>query len=199
MAPIKELRIKQRTEPWISNDILRFISERDRAFHDYKKHRTDEKHSHFKTLQNNIQTLIFNAKRNYFKQKLEEEKDSKSLWRSLKDLGMPSKSCKNTASNIGLKIDGEVCFDKLSVAEKFNSFYTTVASKLVAKLPERVNKFGKRFVQSFYLNKGVVPNSYSFSLVSENMVLGYLKILVLRKLLDWIVYLHALLEMELQL
>ena len=48
MAPIKELRINQRTELWISNDILRSISERDRAFHDYKKHRTTEKHSHFK-------------------------------------------------------------------------------------------------------------------------------------------------------
>ena len=94
---------------------------------------------------------------------------------------MPSKSCKNTASNIGLKIDGEVCCDKLSVAEKFNSFYTTVASKLVAKLLERVNKFGKRFVQSFYLNKGVVPNSYSFSLVSENRVLVYLKNLSAKK------------------
>ena len=67
---------------------------------------------------------------------------------------MPSK-CKNTASNIGLKIDGEVCFDKLPVAEKFNSFYTTVASKLVAKLPERVNKFGKRFVQSFFTSTKV--------------------------------------------
>ena len=43
------------------------------------------------------------------------------------------------------------------------------------------NKFGKRFVQSFYLNKGVVPNSYSFSLVSENRVLGYLKNLSAKK------------------
>ena len=36
-------------------------------------------------------------------------------------------------------------------------------------------------MQSFYLNKGVVPNSYSFSLVSENRVLGYLKNLSAKK------------------
>ena len=42
------------------------------------------------------------------------------------------------------------------------------------RLPESVNKFGKSFVNSFYHNKGVVPDSYSFSVVSENKVLGYL-------------------------
>ena len=60
------------------------------------------------------------------------------------------------------------------MAEKFNSFYTTVASKLVERLPESVNKFVKSFVNSFYRNKGVTLDSYSFSVVSENKVLGYL-------------------------
>ena len=61
---------------------------------------------------------------------------------------------------------------KISVAEKFNSFYTTVAPKLVERLPESVNKFGKSFVNNFYRNKGVTLNSHSFSVVSENKVLG---------------------------
>ena len=80
---------------------------------------------------------------------------SKSLWQSLKDLGMPSKKGKASSGNIGLKIDGELSFDKLTFAEKFNSFYTIVASKLVEKLPQSFNKFGKNFVESFYRNKCV--------------------------------------------
>ena len=44
---------------------------------------------------------------------------------------MPSKKNKSSASNVGLQIDGELCFDKSTVAERFNSIYTTVASKLV--------------------------------------------------------------------
>ena len=75
---------------------------------------------------------------------------------------------------IGLNIGGEVCFEKGAVAEKFNSFYTTVASKLVEKLQKCVNKFGRQFVQTFYQRKGVTPNSYSFSMVSENKILKYL-------------------------
>ena len=46
------------------------------------------------------------------------------------------------------------------MAEKFNSSYTTVASKLVERLPESVNKFGKSFVNSFNRDKGVTLDSY---------------------------------------
>ena len=98
----------------------------------------------FKEPRNKTQNLIFNAKRNYFKDKLISDKNSKSLWQSLKDLGMPFKKDKASSGNIGLKIDGKLSFDKLKVAEKFNSFYTTVASKLVEKLPHSFHKFGKK-------------------------------------------------------
>ena len=65
----------------------------------------------FKELRNKTQNLILNANRNYFKDKLESEKNSKSLWQSLKDLGMPSKKSKASSGNIGLKIDDELSFD----------------------------------------------------------------------------------------
>ena len=37
VAPIKEIRIKQRTEPWISADILECIQIRDNRFQKFKK------------------------------------------------------------------------------------------------------------------------------------------------------------------
>ena len=107
--------------------------------------------------------MIYRAKKDHFKAKIESEnKDSKSLWQSLRDLGMPLKKVKTSSSTLGLKIDNEVCFDKTTCAEKFNGFYTTVALKLVEKLPKSLNKFGKKFVDNFYRSKGVKPNSYSF-------------------------------------
>ena len=56
-----------------------------------------------------------------------------------------------------------------------------MASKLVEKLPVCLNKFGKPFLQAFYLSKGVVSNSYSFSLVSENRVFDCLRNLSAKK------------------
>ena len=69
---------------------------------------------------------------------------------AIQSQGMPSKKGKVSSINICLNIGGEVCVDKGAVAEKFNSFYTTVASKLVEKLPKSVNKFRRQFVQTFY-------------------------------------------------
>ena len=81
-----------------------------------------------------------------------------------------------------MKIDNDICFDKKTVAETFNCFYTNVASNLVDKLPKtNICKFGKDFVTSFYTKIGVVPDSFSFSLVSENKVLKYLSQLGINK------------------
>ena len=116
--------------------------------------------------------MISNAKRNFVKSTIESN-NSKSIWDTLKSLGLPSKKCQ-ASTNIGLKINDEISFDKLSVAEKFNSFYTSVASKLVEKLPKCTNKFNSSFVFNFYSSKGVKPNSYNFSMVLESQVLKYI-------------------------
>ena len=42
IAPVKEVRIKQRTEPWINNEILQSIKGRDKAFQLYKKDKSDK-------------------------------------------------------------------------------------------------------------------------------------------------------------
>lgn len=92
---------------------------------------------------------------------------------------------KSTASiskqNIGLTIENELCFDPLKVAKSFNQFYTTVVSKLVLKIPCPSLKFGKYFIEKFYSRKGILPNSYSFSSVSDRRVLEYLKNLSSKK------------------
>jgi hypothetical protein len=63
------------------------------------------------------------AKKNHFNNSCDNHKnDSKTLWKSLKELGLPSKK-ENSSSkiNIGLKISDEICFDKQKVAEEFNN------------------------------------------------------------------------------
>ena len=92
IAPMKEVRIKQRTQPWITNEILQCIKDRDKAFRVYKKDSSDDIFSNFKELRNKTQTMIYTAKPDYFKEKVENENtDSKSLWNALKELGMPFK------------------------------------------------------------------------------------------------------------
>jgi len=156
--------------------MLQCINERDRAFRQYIKNKSDQNYENFKYLRNKYQTLIFKAKQSYFTTSLHNnENDSKSLWKSLKNLGLPSKKAKSSSdSNIGLKINGEICFDKAKVCDMFNCFYTTVASTLVSKLPVLLGVYGKQFVDFFYSKKGVFKNVFSFALVSESTVLKYI-------------------------
>jgi len=93
---------------------------------------------------------------------------------------LPSKGTK-TSSNIGLKIDDDICFDKLKIAEKFKLFYTTVASKLVKKLPPCIISFDASFVHNFYSSKGIKLDSFSFSIVSEEKCLKYISSLSANK------------------
>ena len=42
IAPMKEVCIKQRTQPWITNEILQCIKDRDKAFRVYKQDSSDD-------------------------------------------------------------------------------------------------------------------------------------------------------------
>ena len=178
IAPVKECRLKQRTQPWMTSDILDHIKQRDKAFYNYRKNKSDETFSLFSRIRNETQKLVFKAKRDYFKNKLNDsQNDSKSLWKILKSLGLPSKKSNESSSKIVLNIDGEITFDNLKVSEEFNSFYTNVASKLVDKLPTPSRFFSDCFVFNFYSSKGVVPNNFSFKLVSEVKIFKHLNCL----------------------
>ena len=73
-------------------NFLQCIKDRDKAFRVYKKDSSDDKFSNFKELRNKTHTMIYTAKRDYSKEKVENKNtDSKSLWNALKELGMPSK------------------------------------------------------------------------------------------------------------
>ena len=60
-------------------------------------------------------------------------------------------------------------------------FFTTVTNKLVSKLPTAVKIFNSKFIHQYYKQKGVVQNSFSFSLLSETKVCKMLKCVSPRK------------------
>ena len=111
----------------------------------------------------------------FYKKVENENSDSKSLWHSLKELGMLSKKGKASANAIGLKIDGEVCFDKCIVVEKFKSFILQLHRNLLSNCQTVLIKLVNNLL------KGVKPYNYTFNVVSENKVLKYLNNLSAKK------------------
>lgn len=100
----------------------------------------------------------------------------------MKSLGYSHKT--KEQCKVVLEIEGETCFDSNRVANFFNSFYTTVASNLVKKLPISANKFGidSEAFRKYYSDMGITTsNLFRLSPVSTDFVLDLLCSLQLSK------------------
>ena len=151
LAPEKEFRLKQRTEPWFNSEISEAISERDNWLRLFKSLKVESFYIKYKYYRNRAQTLVANAKRNFFRDQIATNKDCpKKLWQMLKSLGMPSKKTKSAASSIWLTMDDGICFEESRVADSLNDLFTTIAHKLVKELPSGIGKFTSSFFTNFY-------------------------------------------------
>jgi len=171
LAPVKEVRLKARTEPWMCNEILDAIKERDNLLYRFRKHQEPSVYKEYCKSRNKIQRDIKKAKSDYFSDKIEEHKSNpKKLWQQLKTLGYSSKD--QSQSRIVLDIDGELCYNSNTVANYINYFYTTIADTLVSKLPTSLGNFAvesENFL-NFYKELGVTPDAFQLSPVSSDFI-----------------------------
>lgn len=181
VAPIKEVRIKQRSEPWMTNDILVNIRERDFWLTKFKKNQhMSEYYENYCRLRNQIQRDIKHAKRDFMLNKIEDNKfNPKKLWQCLKSLGYHTKS--KETSSIVLDIDGKKCYESKSVVDYFNKFFIEIATKLVGMLPRPRNLFDvdSKSFKDFY--RHILPNSFKLHEVNEDFVLEELNKLNINK------------------
>ena len=75
IAPIRHIRIKTRTEPWMNSEILELIRERDKFLKLANKNKNNKDlRLKFNSLRNKVQSEIKKAKSVYLKNKIEENK-----------------------------------------------------------------------------------------------------------------------------
>ena len=121
VAPVKEIRLKQRTEPWMSSEILELIHSRDKFLYSFKKSGIQEEYKRFCEIRNKVQREIKKAISDYFSNQIDEDKENpRKLWKHLNDIGLKGKQ--KDDSSICLNIDGDICHDSKSVANHFNNF-----------------------------------------------------------------------------
>ena len=171
IAPVKEVRLKQRTEPWVDSELLDLMRSRDRFLYQFKKHGNSEDYRLFCSYRNQVQRYIRKAKADYFSNKIEENKNnSKNLWQQLKSLGYKNK--KDDNSNIVLTINEDTCHDHKTIADYFNQFFTTVASVLVQKLPacSKVYDYKSEAFRNFYKSKNPEGKKFVLKHVTEDFV-----------------------------
>ena len=159
IAPIKIVRLKQRSHPWMDNEMLLAIRDRDNAMQNLKKLKSHENHKIYCLLRNKVHHKVRKAKRNFVKDKIIAQcrNSSWDLWKTLKNKGISKKQ--SAVSSIRLDIDSKITFDKKIVANTFNYFFTTIAANLVRKLPDISGGFVGPFIDTYCSLKGVKKDS----------------------------------------
>ncbi|XP_011860418.1 PREDICTED: RNA-directed DNA polymerase from mobile element jockey-like, partial [Vollenhovia emeryi] len=87
-APERLTRPRKLPAPWLSDEIKRRMRERDRARRLWRKHKCDRLYSLFRVLRNDVQTLVRNAKKEYYTNFFRNCRDPGTMWNSLRHLGI---------------------------------------------------------------------------------------------------------------
>ena len=161
-APLKNKRVKKETQPeWFNDDIKAAIKQRD--FNHKLKNWNQYKHWRNKT-----NSLIQNAKRDFFSNSIAENKDCSYLWKHIKNLDN-----KFTASKLPdeLIIDEEKINDPTVIIENLNCFFSTISEKLKSQQTETGPEFDWGKFKSHVESK--VPESVQFQIplmTLENLI-----------------------------
>ena len=172
VAPLREVRVRSKKNPWMNAHILSSIRHRDKLFSRFKKDRSNALlYKEYCQARNKVQRDIKLAKETFFKNGVERNRgNSGKLWDHLKSLGFSKKAFNSSA--IVLEQDGVKVFDSMSVARIFNRFYTSVADNLVSKLPNPCGLFHTttELFKSFYSSKIGLRPSFCLSPVSSHFI-----------------------------
>ncbi|KAG6456389.1 hypothetical protein O3G_MSEX009712 [Manduca sexta] len=86
-APLKKIKLKRPPAPWITHGVRMAMRRRDRAFRQYRRHRSEENWCLFKAARNRCNQMVRNAKRRHILSNISSYSPA-SIWRFLGILGI---------------------------------------------------------------------------------------------------------------
>ena len=119
-APIKVIKLKNRNNPWMNQDIIKAMHERDH-YHQQAVRSKDPLIWHaYKTKRNEIVRMISNAQSNYYHNVVDQSNNrNRDMWKSLNHI---------------LNINRHSKIDTSINADSFNAFFTNIGKSLADKI-----------------------------------------------------------------
>ena len=132
-CPMKTFSIKQYKEPWITNELLELIKDKDLALRKAKKSKKDSDWKIACRFRNDCLSKIRKAKSDFVKNQLNNnQNDSKKFWKNVKDI-WPSKKSKNSKITL-IDQDTKKEIPVNETADYINRFFTHIGPKLSQEL-----------------------------------------------------------------
>ena len=119
-APLKTIRVRKKSSPWITKTVRKEMDRRDRLFRFYRRNPTTGAWDIFKAQRNRVVCLQRKAKKEYFDQLLRKKSHPSHIWNTLKLATVSSVPSENWSSfNPN---------NPPSIANSLNTHFTSVSS-----------------------------------------------------------------------
>ena len=136
--PERKIEIKQKK---ITEGLKKSSKRKQRLYEKFLKRRNDKNEKAYKMYRNFFEKLKLQSKKIYLQNKLKQyESNIKNTWKIVKVLIGKSKVYGDNFLK-SLNINKKEITDKKTIAEKFNSYFINVGSKLAAKIPSTNTNF----------------------------------------------------------
>jgi hypothetical protein len=194
--------VKQSQKPWITNEILKLIQQRDKLHKHYIKAKDeivkDLFHNKYKTLRNQIVSLCRQSKKEYYQNYFITNSDNlRNTWRGIKSV--INLNGKDNSHPTSLLINNDLITDPTKIANEFNNYFSKIAGKLQSSIHSQGQDFNEYLQNksecSFFIkptdkyeiidtinsninNKASGPNSIN------NMIFHLIKLIIAEPLSD---------------
>ena len=136
LCPLRNVKSKSSNTPWITNEILEAMHDRNYYFELFKTSNDPDILLKAKVLRAEVKKAIRNAKTEYIKNQLEGTSGNpKKIRQQLKCVLNPNVNNQNITQ---IRVDDHVISDNQAMAEEINNYFTTIGEKL-GKLDDSVN------------------------------------------------------------
>ena len=129
-APLKDMKVREDTPPWITKDLISEVNQKDFLFKKAKKLPSEANWETFRRKKNEVKRLLATAKEEFVKNKLEEhEANPRKFWRTINEV---SGIGKNKSSKKCTKIidQDERVYEKQEAADFLNNYYSNIGPNL---------------------------------------------------------------------
>ena len=155
ICPLKIFKIKKFKEPWVSQELLEIIKDKDILLKKAKKTKLPEDWKIAKRARNDCLTKVRRAKASFITTELGTNKnDSKKIWKNIKDI-LPLGNKSNKIIRLS-NLDTDEEIPEVDTANYINTFFANVGQNLAAKFTMP------------WLFDGVVNNNKSEDIVADN-------------------------------
>ena len=143
-CPVKEFKIKQQKEPWITGPLIELIKDKDYALKMAKKHNDPQLWIKAKRLRNSCTNRLRKARADFIKENLENNVgNSKKFWKNIQDV-LPSKKGKSPGNFDLFDSNDKRDIPNEETANYINDYFVQIGPKLAQQYDLEWNFNGER-------------------------------------------------------